>query len=849
MRASDIRSRFLEFFRERGHEVVPSSPVVPHDDPTLLFANAGMNQFKGVFTGADQRACSRAATSQKCIRAGGKHNDLENVGYTARHLTFFEMLGNFSFGDYFKSEACRWAWELVTGVYGIDPARLWITIYKDDEEARRIWHGEVGIVEERILGLGEKDNYWSMGDVGPCGPCSEIHFDRGEAAACGPGCAIGVCDCDRYLEIWNLVFMQFEQRADGTRVPLPSPSIDTGMGLERMAMVLQGVDSVYRTDLLSGLVDEIGRVTGVPPTDGPEGTAHRVIADHIRSLTFAIADGAFPSNADRGYVLRRILRRAARYGYKLGREEPFIHGLVARLADEMGHAYPEVREQQAHIEERIAAEEEQFDRTLRMGMERFEAEVARMKKEGSSVFGAEPAFSLHDTCGFPIDLTEQMCREQGYSLDREGFDRLMDEQRKRSRVVSATAGASGGSQASAEARVLRGFQGVPPTRFIGYRHLEGEARVLAASTSEHDDLQLVLDTTPFYGEAGGQVGDTGILEGNDFRTRVVDTRRTAEGVIVHHARLEEGDPTAIRKRVKVRTAVDGDRRAAIVRNHTATHLLHAALRGVLGKHVQQKGSLVAPERLRFDISHYEGIAEPLLREVEGIVQEQVLLDVELAIEEGVPVKEALGRGAMALFGEKYGDRVRVVEIPEFSVELCGGTHCRRTGEIGGFVIVGEGSVSSGVRRIEALTGKEAQRRVRQGEDLLKELGMLLKSPREGLLERAAGLLQENRELREGKGRRERRNIIEELNAGAGERSEAGGCEIRTAEFPGASMDELLAAGDALRRRAGPRVFILATQDDDGVRFLVGSSRDLPKGTVHCGRIAKQGAAILGGGGG
>ncbi|HIA27785.1 MAG TPA: alanine--tRNA ligase [Planctomycetes bacterium] len=845
MRVAEIRSKFLEFFRENGHEVVPSGPVVPHEDPTLLFANAGMNQFKSVFTGEEKRDCPRAASAQKCIRAGGKHNDLENVGYTARHLTFFEMLGNFSFGDYFKKEACLLAWKLVTDDLGLDTERLWISVFEEDDEARDIWRDEVGVSADRIVGFGEKDNFWSMGDVGPCGPCSEIYFDRGEENACGPDCVLGVCDCDRWLEIWNLVFMQYEQQPDGSRKALPSPSIDTGMGLERITMILQGKDTVFETDLLAGIIDQVAVVTGAKQTSGVEGTPHRVIADHLRTLCFAIADGAFPSNEDRGYVLRRILRRASRYGYKLGMEKPFIYKLVPYLVGEMGDAYPELRSHQDLIVKLIQSEEKQFLSTLRTGITRFDDEVSKLEGEGST-FPADAAFFLHDSCGFPIDLTEQMGREVGIEVDRSGFEKLMDEQRTRSRAGSKSTEAVPVSKREFD----RVASDLPPTVFEGYSALECEGELLALQVgSETGKLQVVLDRTPFYAESGGQVGDSGSIEGDGFRLAVDDCQRSGGGVFFHDVTVQEGDLESIRKGAGVHSVVDGIRRSEIIRNHTATHLLHAALRQVVGEHVLQKGSRVAPDRLRFDVSHYEKIDRQQLLEIEGIVQDWVLRDVEVLTHPDTPIAEAKAMGAMALFGEKYGDRVRVVEIPEFSLELCGGVHCQRTGEIGPFIIVSEGSVSSGVRRIEALTGTGSAERTRADEDLVHHLSQFLKVAREDVRDRIESLVEENRNLRSGKGRVEQTDYLAQLDGGHGERWTAGDAEVVTAAWESATVDDLLEVADALKRRAGVRAFILATSADDGVRFVIGTSGEVPRGVVHCGEVAKQGAGILGGGGG
>lgn len=843
MRVKEIRSLFLDYFESLGHERVDSSPVVPHEDPTLLFTNAGMNQFKGVFTGQELRDIPRACSSQKCIRAGGKHNDLENVGYTARHLTFFEMLGNFSFGDYFKKEACSWAWELITERFGIEADRLWISVFEEDDEAREIWRDHVGVANDRIVSLGVKDNFWSMGDTGPCGPCSELHVDRGEERSCGSDCALGVCDCDRWMEIWNLVFMQFEQRGPGDRIILPKPSIDTGMGLERITMILQDKDDVYETDLMATLINGIGEITKVAPQKGSEGIPHRVISDHIRSLSFAIADGAFPSNEERGYVLRRILRRASRYGYKLGMEKPFLHELVPLLTQEMGEAFPELIDRQELITKLIFKEEEQFLRTLKTGMTRFDEEVAQLGSSESMQFPANAAFFLHDSCGFPIDLTEQMAREVEVEVDRPGFEKLMEEQRTRSRVGNKI----GVAVESGDRAGPSGDWG--QTEFIGYTEGAGEAQLLSFE-ADGDQGIVILDRTPFYAESGGQVADLGSLQVGGLQLPVTHCQKDGNGTFFHTVDLSQVDGVSLEPGSEVHAQVDMTRRQHIQRNHTATHLLHAALRQIVGDHVQQKGSLVSPERLRFDISHYEKVSPEQLKEVEGRVQDWILLDQEVAIHEDIPIDEARDRGAMALFGEKYGDRVRMVEIGDFSIELCGGIHCRHTGEIGPMLITAEGSVSSGVRRVEALTGVEGARRIRENEDLIQDLSLLVKSSREELSGRLTSILKENRQLRDGKGAAaSTRDLLADLDGGHGQRIPAGSGEVVVAHWNDAPQDQLLVVADALRRRKGKRGFVLASTGEDGVRFLCGTSEEVPKGQAHCGKIAKMGAGLLGGGGG
>ncbi len=837
MKAAQIRQKFLDFFRAHDHEIVHSSPVVPHNDPTLLFANAGMNQFKSVFTGEEERNYTRAATTQKCVRAGGKHNDLENVGFTARHLTFFEMLGNFSFGDYFKPEACRYAWDLVTDGLGLDPKNLWVTVFREDQEAREIWRDEIGVANDRIVDMGEKDNFWSMGDTGPCGPCSEIFVDRGEDKRCGPECGLGLCDCDRYLEFWNLVFMQYERTAEGDTVPLPKPSIDTGMGLERIALLLQGKSSVFETDLLARLVEEVAQITGrVYRPD--EGTAHHVIAEHVRTHAIAIADGAYPSNEDAGYVLRRILRRASRFGDRLGMEQPFIYRLVQPLIEEMGEAFPELAQRRTIIEERIQAEEESFLKTLRRGVVRFEEEAEKLARAGAEVFSGGTAFFLHDTCGFPIDLTQQMAKERDLTVDLAEYNRLMDDQKERARQSRKTA-------VSDHSADLSGYDDLPATHFLGYQEYEAEGEVLVARESE-SEVEVVLDRTPFYGEGGGQVGDTGVLENDEVAVRVTDTLKTGAGVFVHRGRLERGSLSSLVGQ-RLRATIDVDRRLAIQRNHTATHLMHAALREVLGDHVQQKGSLVEPGRLRFDVSHFSKVTPEEVTQIERRVQAEVLKDTDLVT--GIyPKEEALARGALAFFGDKYGDEVRVVEIPGFSVELCGGAHVRRTGEIGSFLIVSEGAVSAGVRRIEAITGEATQHRLRADEDLILSLSRGLGVTRDELEARVQSLVKENRDLKSGKSQMGAGDVEAQFDRNA-EVTTIGSSEVVTCQFEGAPAEALLEVADRLKRRPGARYFVLLSVLEEGVRFVVGHSADAKKGSIHSGKIAKEGATRLGGGGG
>ena len=712
MTSNELRQAFLEYFRDKQHEVVASSPLVPGNDPTLLFTNAGMVQFKDVFLGTEKRSYIRAATSQRCVRAGGKHNDLENVGYTARHHTFFEMLGNFSFGDYFKRDAIQYAWDFLTETLGLAPERLWVTVYEDDDEAADIWLKEMKIDPERFSRLGEKDNYWSMGDTGPCGPCSEIFYDHGADVAGGPPGSPDE-DGDRYVEIWNLVFMQFDRSSGGVMTPLPKPSVDTGMGLERIAAVMQGVHTNYDIDLFKNLINAVASTLGVK-SDGSNSL--NVIADHIRACSFLICDGVLPGNEGRGYVLRRIIRRASRHGKKLGANDAFFYKLVAPLAREMGDAYPELAKGQAHIEKVLEKEEKRFAETLDQGMEILESAIAGLK--GTEIPG-DVAFKLYDTYGFPVDLTADIARERGLSVDQSGFEAAMSGQRDRARAASKFSAASGDAIATdAE------------SEFLGYEGTDGSSKIVALfkdgvavdKLANGDDGAVVLSATPFYAESGGQIGDAGLLASEAKIFNVADTQRSGKA-IVHFGLVEEGD---LKLGDDVEAIVDAERRQATRLNHSATHLMHAALRSVLGDHVQQKGSLVTPDKLRFDFSHLEGVTNDELQAIEDIVNEQVRLNVA-AHTDVMSYDDAIESGAVALFGEKYGDKVRVLNFGDFSVELCGGTHVDRSGDIGIFKITSEGGVASGVRRIEAVTGKGALEWVDQQQKSLQEIAAVLKS--------------------------------------------------------------------------------------------------------------------------
>ncbi len=838
MKAADIRSTFLKFFADRGHRAVPSSPVVPLGDPTLLFTNAGMNQFKDVFLGTEKRDYARACSSQKCIRAGGKHNDLENVGHTARHQTFFEMLGNFSFGDYFKKDAIAWAYELVTKGFGLEKARLSYTVFRDDEEAAALWREVAGVGDDRVIRLGEKDNFWSMGDTGPCGPCTEIHVDRGAERACGPSCGLGRCDCDRFMEVWNLVFMQFNRDASGKMTPLPKPSVDTGAGLERLAMVIQGVDSNYDTDLLRPLIARVEEISGRPYAEGAAeaGVPHRVIADHVRALSFAFADGALPSNEGRGYVLRRILRRAARYGRKLDLHRAFIFELVPALAEVMGGAYPELVARRDHVMRVIRSEEESFNLTLDRGLEEFEKVAARLEKERKRAIPGEDAFRLYDTYGFPVDLTRVMADERGMTVDEAGFEAALEEQRQRSR---------GAARFEAADLSVHGGALEEPTRFLGYGGTAGEGRILSFVMRDEGDGELILDETPFYAESGGQVGDTGVIEGSGFRFLIKDTRKQG-GVIIHHGVLESLEGRVPRRGELVKATVDADRRELILKNHTATHLLHWALHRVLGPHATQQGSLVHPDYLRFDLTHFQPISEEEQTRIERLVNDKVRDNVEVRTHE-TSLVEAKAAGVIALFGEKYGERVRVVDTGGFSRELCGGTHVRRTGDIGCFKIVQEAGVAAGVRRIVAFTGPAAVERGLEERARLRELARLLSVPEDRIGERVKALLEQVKELKSQ--RRETDKRKQTLFADAVEGAEVAGVRLDIHKRPGASMDDLRALGDAAKKAKEPTVALFIAEQDGKVQLLAALTPDVAKRGVSAVDVLKAMTAVVGGGAG
>ena len=834
MSAADIRRAFLEFFREHGHTVVPSSSLVPGNDPTLLFTNAGMVQFKDVFLGKEKRDYVRATTSQRVVRAGGKHNDLENVGYTARHLTFFEMLGNFSFGDYFKRDAIRFAWDLLTKALKLDPARLWVTVFRDDDEAAEIWLKEIGVPSDRFTRLGEKSNFWSMGDTGPCGPCSEIFYDHGPAVAGGPPGSPDE-DGDRYVEIWNLVFMQFDRSADGKLTPLPRPSVDTGMGLERIATVMQGVHTVYDIDLFKRLISAAAELAD---TRDLASNSLRVIADHIRSCAFLIVDGVVPSNEGRGYVLKRIIRRAIRHGYKLGIKETFFYKLVPVLEKEMGEAYPELVRNRALVERVLKLEEERFAETLASGMELLEGVIKETK--GTMIDG-ETVFKLYDTYGFPADLTADIARERDMTIDQAGFDAAMEEQRKRSQDASKFGVVSGGT-ALIDSR----------TQFEGYEGLNGSGKVVAllkggASVQElnsGDEGEVVLDRTPFYAESGGQVGDAGELSSPGVHFNVADTQKRGTAFF-HLGRVALGK---IRVGDTLEAHVNGERRRATALNHTATHLLHAALRKVLGAHVQQKGSLVAPDRLRFDFSHLQAVTTDELREIERLVNAEIRRNSAAQIDL-MEYESAVASGAMALFGEKYEKNVRVLRIGDFSVELCGGTHVSRAGDIGFFKITSESGVASGVRRIEAITGEGAVEYVEKSDDLLRDLSTLVRGSREDVTDKVRDALDRIRQME-----KEIRTLKDKLASGQGVDLAAGAVDIQgvkvvATRIDGADAGALRNAVDQLKSKLKTAVIVLASVESaDKVVLVAGVTADVTS-RIKAGELVGTIAAQVGGRGG
>ncbi|QBF25812.1 alanine--tRNA ligase [Pseudomonas tructae] len=841
MKSAEIREAFLRFFEEQGHTRVASSSLIPGNDPTLLFTNAGMNQFKDCFLGQEKRAYTRATSSQKCVRAGGKNSDLENVGYTARHHTFFEMLGNFSFGDYFKKDAITYAWTFLTGVLQLPKEKLWVTVYATDDEAYDIWTQQIGVPPERMVRIGDNkgapyasDNFWTMGDTGPCGPCTEIFYDHGADIWGGPPGSPEE-DGDRYIEIWNNVFMQFNRTADGVLHPLPAPSVDTGMGLERISAVMQHVHSNYEIDLFRSLLEASAAAIGCK---NQEQSSLKVVSDHIRSCGFLIADGVLPSNEGRGYVLRRIIRRACRHGNKLGATGSFFYKIVAALVAEMGEAFPELKQQQANIERVLKAEEEQFAKTLEQGLKILEQDLAELK---GSVVPGDVVFKLYDTYGFPMDLTADIARERELTIDEAGFEREMEAQRERARSASAF-----GLDYNTLVKVD------VATEFTGYSATAGSANIVALykdgkvveQLGEGEEGVVILDRTPFYAESGGQVGDTGYLQADSVRFDVRDTTKTG-GAFLHHGVVASGTLTV---GAQVQTQVDADVQHATSLNHSATHLLHAALRQVLGEHVQQKGSLVDSQRLRFDFSHFEAVKPEQLKALEDIVNREVRKNSEVQTEE-TDIETAKQKGAMALFGEKYGDSVRVLSMGgDFSVELCGGIHAKRTGDIGLLKIISESGVASGVRRIEAVTGAAALAYLNAAEEQLKEAAQLVKGSRDNLIDKLSAVLERNRQLEKQ---------LEQLQAkaasAAGDDLSSAAVEVKDVKVLAARLDgqdgkALLALVDQLKNKLGRAVILLGSVHEEKVVLVAGVTKDLT-GQLKAGDLMKQAAAAVGGKGG
>jgi alanyl-tRNA synthetase len=837
----ELRQAFIRYFEQHGHQAVPSSALIPQADPTLLFTNAGMNQFKRVFLGEDQRAYKRAVTVQKCLRAGGKHNDLENVGYTRRHHTFFEMLGNFSFGDYFKEDAIQFGWEFLTQTVGLAKDRMWVTIFRDDDDADQLWK-KVGVSASRIVRCGEKDNFWQMGDTGPCGPCSELHFDQGPSV---PGDDRPNGEGDRVIEIWNLVFMQFNRDAAGTLHPLPKPSIDTGMGLERLAAVAQGVYSNYDSDVFMPLLTAVAARAGVGygEQDATD-RSMRVVADHLRAITFLMADGVLPSNEGRGYVLRRILRRAARHGRLLGIVEPFLHELTAAVVSQMSPVYSEVRSAAATIAEATKGEEERFIATLDQGLPILNEMIAKARSAGSQVLKGPDVFKLYDTYGFPMDLMGEACREQGMTLDEAGFDLAIEEQRNRARKTG------GFEQETARPAVAELAGRVGATKFIGYDRLESESLVqailkgdrLVKEAAEGDEVEIVLDVTPFYAEGGGQVGDRGLLMGHDGQVEIKETTRPVPTVILHKGTVTKG---RIREGEQLRMTVNATIRQDAQRNHTATHLVHAALRDMLGPHVKQYGSLVGPNRLRFDFAHFRPLTSRDIDEIEMVVNNEVRKNERVATEV-MSIQDAVAKGALAFFGDKYGEQVRVVTVESFSKELCGGTHCRQTGDIGLFRIVSETGVAAGVRRIEAQTGSGALAHMKQLETDIRELSNLLKVGQSELVAKTRKVMTQlkdkERELEEVK-----------LKMAGGSAAEAmaktiAGVQVHVQRTDGLDVNGMRALADQLRDKLKSGVVALGAANDGKVSLLVVVTKDLI-GRLKAGDLIKEMAAEVGGTGG
>lgn len=849
MTGNEIRKKFLEYFAQKGHTVVESSALVPHDDPTLLFTNAGMVQFKNIFTGEEKREYVRAATSQRCVRAGGKHNDLENVGYTARHHTFFEMLGNFSFGDYFKKEAIDYGWEFLTKILGLSPEKMWISIYEEDDEAFDLWDNIEDLPEGRIVRLGEKDNFWAMGDTGPCGPCSEIHFDQGEEVGCdSPHCAVG-CDCDRFLEVWNLVFMQYERSADGTMTPLPKPSIDTGMGLERIAAVIQGVHTNYDSDLFANIKNRIASTANVSYGDNDKNdTAIRVIADHSRATAFLVADGVLPSNEGRGYVLRRIIRRAVRYGRSLGLEKPFLAEIALCVVEEMSEAYPHLIGAKELLGKVVLNEEERFRETLDHGLDILHAEINRLENSGDKIIDGDFIFKLYDTFGFPVDIVRDIGLEEGFGFDEDGYNNAMDVQRQQSKRSWK------GTETSELIHVARKLQDRGEGNvFVGYetrRHqstiseLVNESGEYLSEAGKGDKVVIVCQETPFYAESGGQEGDQGEIVSSAGKAKVLDTVSLAPGVIFHIAIVEEGKLEA---GAEVELLVAEGRRQATVNNHSATHLLQAALTQVLGDHVKQSGSLVQPDRLRFDFTHFSPVTKEEVKDLELLVNSEIRANTEVGVEQKSR-DEAVKDGAVALFGEKYGENVRVVSMGDFSQELCGGTHVRSTGEIGVMKIVSETGIAAGVRRIEAVTGNKAVLLFQQEDALLAELADTLKTSVDDLPDKIEKFLTKHKDLEKEISRLNAKLSLADIDSLVSKAQEVNGIKLIVHQATLDSAKTLREVGDRIRDKMGSGIAVLGGVLNDKVSLLTIVSKDLTD-QYRAGDIVKKVAAIVGGGGG
>lgn len=848
MKSKELRNSFINYFVQKGHTHVSSSSLIPFSDPTLLFTNAGMVQFKSVFTGNEKREYRRAVSVQKCIRAGGKHNDLENVGRTARHHTFFEMLGNFSFGDYFKEEAIEMAWEFLTEVVKLPKERLYATVYEKDDEAEAIWRDKIGVPIERIVRLGEKDNFWQMGDIGPCGPCSEILIDQGHNVGCGrPECKVG-CDCDRFLEIWNLVFMQYERLKDGRLMPLPKPSIDTGMGIERLAAVCQGVKSNYDSDLFKSIIASIAELSEKSyGKDNKADVSIRVIADHIRAITFAISDGVMPSNEGRGYVLRRIMRRAARHGKFLGIDEPFMYRLTGIVVDLMKSAYPELTDTHNYVSRVVLSEEERFINTLDYGLKVVNEIINRLKTEKKNNISGKDLFKLYDTFGFPLDLTDDIAKEHGFSIDEAGFYSEMNEQKERARKSWV-----GAEEAKAASVYKEAIGSLKPTEFAGYDRLEDKGIVLAIilkdkkadKASEGSDVEIVLDKTPFYAEGGGQTGDSGIISGDGWKVEVTDVRKPVPTLFVHKGRVLRGE---VKTGDKAIAKVDEQGRLATARNHTATHILHSVLKYVLGDHVKQAGSLVSKERLRFDFTHFSSIDKRDLDRIEELVNERIRENADASVSV-MSIDEAVNSGATALFGEKYGARVRVVSVGDFSKELCGGTHVSAAGDIGFFKIIGESSVAAGIRRIEALTGGESYKYIKQQEDAIRNLAEALKAAPSDVVakvEKLNLLLKEKeKEIERLKGRlssSQAGDIIAEARVIEGVR-------VLSKKVDGLDMKDLRTFGDSLRDKIKSGIIALGSSKEGKVSIIVMVTKEIQE-KYSAVDIVKEIAGIVGGSGG